>query len=57
MQQYVVTAREVWIQDIMVMAESEEEAIYAATSGEGDYCLNGEYSHDFEPETWIAQQL
>jgi len=56
--QYIVSIPEVHYQDVIIDAESHEEAITKAKGGEGDAVDNGlEYSHTSENETFHVEEL
>jgi hypothetical protein len=50
---FIVSVREVHVQDVKVSADSEDDAKDKVEEGEGEYLDNTlTYSHSLEPETW-----
>lgn len=54
---FIVFVREVYVQQVLVEAESENEAIKKVRFGEGDHLDNSlEYSHTLDSDTWTAEE-
>ena len=52
---YVVDKREVWVQPVLIEAESKEEALKLVANGEGEYWDNSlEYSQDLSIDKWVV---
>jgi hypothetical protein len=52
---YIVQIREVHIQEVLIEAESEQEAINKVADGDGQYLDNSlEYSHTLPRETFTV---
>ena len=57
MPEYRVKVREVHVQDVIVTADSPEEATAKVQEGEGLYVDNSlEYSHTLDPDTWTVEE-
>lgn len=54
--EYVVSVREVHVQDVKVKARNEEHAKARVADGQGEYLDGLEYSHSLEPETWSVRR-
>lgn len=58
MPKYYVDMREVWIQTVVVEAESREDAIAAAAEGEGEPVDGAfEYSYSLDPDDWNVEEV
>jgi len=56
MQRYTVLRREVWVQPVMIDAESPEEARTRVSNGAGEELENHlEYSHVLPVENWSVE--
>ena len=56
MPEYIVKVREVHVMDVVIEADSKEEAIAAVTDGDGEYQDDSlEYSHTLEAEDWTVE--
>lgn len=55
--QYLVGIREVWVNTVLVEAESEEKAIEKAGDGDIDPDFDMlEYSHSLDSEVWSVEK-
>lgn len=52
MPKYIVTTQERWSQQVVVTAETEEEALLLAAQGEGQPYGDPEYEMMLDPSTW-----
>jgi hypothetical protein len=58
MKTFSVQVKETWIQEVIVEAETPEEAIKKVEEGEGDYNDNGfEKSETLGSDTWLVFEL
>ena len=55
MTKFIVYMGEVHVQDVLIEADSKEDAIKKVQKGEGDYAFF-EYSHTLEPDTWTVEE-
>ena len=55
MTKFIVYMIEVHVQDVLIEADSKEDAIKKVQKGEGDYAFF-EYSHTLEPDTWTVEE-
>lgn len=59
MPKFIVKVREVWVQDVEIEADSEEEAKDKVESGEGEPVLGHnhfEFSHSLETDHWSVER-
>jgi hypothetical protein len=57
MKTYKVIVREVWTQDVLIEAESEEEARKLVIAGEGDYVDNALFlDSTLDSDTWMVEE-
>jgi hypothetical protein len=58
MKKFIVIVREVYIQPVLIEAETIDKAIEAVADGEGEI-IEGqmEYSHNLNPELWSVEEL
>jgi hypothetical protein len=54
---FLVSVREVHVQQFRVEAETENEALIKVSSGDGE-CLDNalEYSHSLDTDTWTVEE-
>ena len=57
MKTYKVTVREIAEQDILVQANSEDDAIMAVREGEGNYDGSIKYTEVLDPESWSIEEM
>lgn len=54
---FIVSTREMWIQDVEVEAADAADALSLVREGGGELVDDGfEYSHTLEPETWTVRE-
>jgi hypothetical protein len=53
--EYIVSVREVHIQEVLIEADSPEQAIEKVVKGEGEN-LDGEYSHTLDSDLWTVEE-
>ena len=57
MKNFLVNVKEVWVQPVLVEAETKEEAIEAVAEGGGTYIEDRfRYSHTKDPDTWNVEE-
>jgi hypothetical protein len=55
MPKFIVNIREVWIQPVIIEADTHQEAIKAVEYGEGEQMGGMEYSHTRDSSTWTIK--